>query len=366
MGMARLLWITGRRIDSDLASSTEVGLLNGLKSIGHSVEIHYPGEPIISPDVRSGLHPSLRDSKIPGFKSYFCSISAIRIIRRELSSKKPSVLLIDWRLVPWLARELSKYPSPWFLIDRGPPAYSGILGKLQWHYWKKSWKIASISASGGMVVSESHEAIVRPYSGDKIPICSLSGGVRKELISSEPRLYSRETLQLVYVGRLDRNRGILDFFKIIEWADNYGLKLQINVAGDGDESHTFYDDERINHHGVLTRDGVADLLSKCDVGLLPMPAGKVWKTASPLKLAEYAAAGLAVIGVDHEGHRMPESSQWIDLGPVDRWWVSGLKRFHKLTPEQWGTVHSYATKAANNISFDKIAKKMIDFIESID
>ena len=44
--------------------------------------------------------------------------------------------------------------------------------------------------------------IVRPHSGQKIPICSLSGGVKKSNIMSQRRIESDETLNLVYVGRI--------------------------------------------------------------------------------------------------------------------------------------------------------------------
>jgi glycosyltransferase involved in cell wall biosynthesis len=58
---------------------------------------------------------------------------------------------------------------------------------------------------------------------------------------------------------------------------------------------------------------VPSLLEKSDVGLLPMPDKRIWNIASPLKLVEYAASGLLVAGIDHEGNRPEIDAEWIFL-----------------------------------------------------
>jgi len=55
---------------------------------------------------------------------------------------------------------------------------------------------------------------------------------------------------------------------------------------------------------TVARHDLPAQLAKHHVGLLPMPATKVWRLASPLKRSEYLAAGLLVLGVDHDGHRL--------------------------------------------------------------
>ena len=362
--MTRILWITGRRLTSDLASSTEIGLFDALKSRGHDIEIHYPGDSDKIPFDREGIHPSLHNSGLRGFKSKLASKSAIKIITDASKDDAPN-LFVDWRLVPWMSVELSNYPAKWFIIDRGPPADSGILGKLQWRYWMKSWRIAGDSASGGMVVSDEHEKIVRPHSGQKIPICSLSGGVKKSNITSQRRIRSDETLNLVYVGRIDRNRGVRNLISILDWAEKIGIVMNMHIAGEGDESDSLRSDSRIIHHGFLNSEDIHRLLSECDVGLLPMPPGPVWSTSSPLKLAEYAAAGLAVVGVDHPGHFLPGSREWIDLGPVHDWWSKGISRFSELSPEEWNSVQNSATNAAMELTFERLAERLEEFIESV-
>ena len=362
--MARIMWVTGRRLTSDLASSTEIGLFDALKSRGHDIEIHYPGDSDKIPFESDGVQPSLRNSGLRGFKSRLASKSAIKIIADASKSDAPD-LFVDWRLVPWMGAELCNYPAKWFIIDRGPPADDGILGRLQWRYWMKSWRMAGDSASGGMVVSDEHEKIVRPYSGQKIPICSLSGGVKKSKISSQRRIKPDEILNLVYIGRIDKNRGVKDLISILDWAEKRDMALNMHVAGDGDESEFLRSESRITHHGFLGSEDVHLLLSECDIGLLPMPPGPVWSTSSPLKLAEYAAAGLAVVGVNHPGHLLPESREWMDLGPVHDWWSKGISRFSELSPEEWNSVHNSATSAARELTFERLAERLEEFMGSV-
>ncbi len=362
--MADILWITGRRMASDLASSTERGLFMALKMKGHNVTMHYPNENQSNKNDIDGLHPSLNDSKIKGMRSRAASLSASKLIR-NIDIENPPYLLVDWRLVPWIKNELSTYPNSWFLVDRGPPAYRGLLSKIQWIYWSKSWRIANNFASGGLVVSEEHGRLVKSRSGASIPLCPISGSVAASSIKPRPRIEIPESVEIVYVGRLDQNRGILDIQKIVDWGIESNTKLSIHIAGDGDSSSILRADSRITHHGILDHQKVHELLLKCDIGLLPMPPGIVWSTASPLKLAEYAAAGLAVVGTDHLGHRLEESSGWINLSDAEDWWKNGIMRFSDMTLDGWNNVHFSAQSAAKTLTFERSAEKLVQFIKSV-
>ena len=62
------------------------------------------------------------------------------------------VVLIDWPLFK-IAKQIKQ---PVVLIDRGPPADSGILAKLQWRPWRKAWS----KANKGTTVSPAHSRFV--------------------------------------------------------------------------------------------------------------------------------------------------------------------------------------------------------------
>ena len=68
-------------------------------------------------------------------------------------------------------------------------------------------------------------------------------------------------------------------------------------------------------HSTLEQDALADIISCCHIGLLPMPEHKMWAIASPLKRSEYAASGLLIYGIDHAGHRFSTDGtmDWMKL-----------------------------------------------------
>ena len=80
--------------------------------------------------------------------------------------KTPSncVAIVDWRLIKYLHATLSNKSIPWILLDRSPPADKGLLAKLQWPIWKKSWRlVGKTSHSRGSVVSPSHGKFVQDF-----------------------------------------------------------------------------------------------------------------------------------------------------------------------------------------------------------
>ena len=67
-------------------------------------------------------------------------------MNRWLASRDKSsncVAIVDWRLIKYLHATLSNKSIPWILLDRSPPADKGLLAKLQWPIWKKSWRLVS-------------------------------------------------------------------------------------------------------------------------------------------------------------------------------------------------------------------------------
>ena len=65
-----------------------------------------------------------------------------------------------------------------------------------------------------------------------------------------------------------------------------------------------------------------------------MPKNKVWNLASPLKRSEYFASGMIVCGIDHEGHQVENSGEWLRLFDEEEFiegsvnWLKELKLEH--------------------------------------
>ena len=63
-----------------------------------------------------------------------------------------------------------------------------------------------------------------------------------------------------------------------------------------------------------------------------MPENKIWNLASPLKRSEYLASGMVVCGIDHDGHQISSSGNWLHLSTQKEFiastvsWIKSLNR----------------------------------------
>ena len=107
---------------------------------------------------------------------------------------------------------------------------------------------------------------------------------------------SDEIWKFVYHGRVDKHRGVLDFMEhIVAWND-IGIPCHLTFIGEG-TSVSDIKKMQAKNPGLFTlkdpmsHQKVLDNLKEHHIGILPMPATKVWKLASPLKRGEYLASG---------------------------------------------------------------------------
>ena len=195
------------------------------------------------------------------------------------------------------------------LMDRSPPADRGILAKLQWPNWNKAWA----KAIRGAVVSEAHRQFVVDYTQTpRASIGVIPAGVDLELFQHGEKGGS---IRMVYHGRVDVNRGVMSLPMILAGLHAKGVDATLHIHGSGDAVKRL---QNIEMNGLevteaIPQDEIANLLSKYDLGLLPMPENKVWNLASPLKRSEYLGSGLVICGIDHAGHRINESGEWLQL-----------------------------------------------------
>ena len=322
----KVAWLTARCFGSDLCDTTQSELAKGLAKKGIELTVYSPGE-LLSEDFN---HVSIKRSRIKGLQT----ISVIRGITNHLSNiNTMDCVLVDWKL----SRILSKLTPRWVLIDRGPPADNNLMSKFQWRSWKRGWKMAE----KGCVVSAQHQQFVEDrveQQGRKITV--LPACVDTSLFNILER---RGPIRLVYHGRMDRHRGIDTVLRLFKSLENKNGEFELYLHGKGPMYEKIRSQaiDNVTVTGRLERAEVAKRLATYDIGLLPMPPRTIWKLASPLKRAEYLGSGLCVLGIDHEGHRLPDRSPatFMKLYPQSEFleqaqaWLSGLKR-QALTKEQ--------------------------------
>ena len=313
----KLLWVTHRKFD-DFCATTPIALANGLVELGFNLTIINP-ESESSHAESAWEHIGLETNAARGFQSR--SFSKKVLMHLESIELDYDAYLMDWQVGSKVGEFLADQNRPCFLMDRSPPADLGILARMQWKDWKDAWKLVKKgSFTSGFVVSNSHlRFVIRSTNIPATNISVLEAGV---VTSDDAIPLSREDgdpWKFVYHGRLDKHRGILEFMKhIVAWND-IGIASQLTLIGEGSaisdiKKRIAKRPDLFTLKGRIPHQEVLEELKNHHIGILPMPATKVWKLASPLKRGEYVASGLMIVGLDHQGHRFDGNvGRWMQL-----------------------------------------------------
>ena len=313
----QVLWITHRKFD-DFCATTPLALADGLIELGFNLTIINP-EAEGSHSGATWVHIGLETIAARGFQGRTFSKKVLTHL--ESTDLNFDAYIMDWQVGAKVGEMLAQQNRPCFLMDRSPPADSGMLAKMQWKVWKDAWKLVKKGLfRSGFVVSNAHLQFVTQSTN--IPATNISVLEAGIVVSDDAIPLSRDgddVWKFVYHGRLDKHRGILKFMKhIVAW-NAVGIASHLTLIGEGSavseikkmsaKNPAFFSlKDRMPHYEVLGQ------LKNHHIGILPMPATKVWKLASPLKRGEYLASGLLVVGLDHQGHRFNgEVGPWMQL-----------------------------------------------------
>lgn len=117
--------------------------------------------------------------------------------------------------------------------------------------------------------------------------------------SLEKNSWSYREALACYVGDLTEVRGAKTMVKSME---STSIKLELGGSFDSavlsKEVRSFRGWEKVNELGYLDRERVRQVYSKCKIGLVLLHPTPSYIEALPVKLLEYMAAGLAVVGSD--------------------------------------------------------------------
>ena len=321
----RIAWLSSKNLGGNLSSITQTKLANGLASRGHNVSFYSPGT-ILNSEFN---HYPIPRSDMRGFQAR----SVVKNLHKHLEDiNSADVVLIDWTLFSIA----SKIKPRVILIDRSPPADRGFLSKVQWHFWKKSWKKATVGAT----VSDAHtNFVVKKTKFNSRKIKSIPAGVDLELFQSNVK---SDKIKLAYHGKVDVNRGVMALPMILAGLQSNGIDASLHIHGKGDAIKRL---KNITLDGLevsesVSQQEIASLLSGYDVGFLPMPENDVWSLASPLKRSEYLASGMVICGIYHGGHYIEDSGEWLQLFNQETFikdsvkWITSLQRSRLTSLQQ--------------------------------
>ena len=361
MGM-RILWITGRRLDSDLAASTEAGLSKALTRIGLEIRMISP-----SSSGFEGIlgHSFVEQSKIRGLQTISAGRNCAKLIKRDSDLlREVDLVLVDWRLVGSVWKTLRKSEIPWAIIDRGPPANEGMLAEIQNFQWKRSWNIARRHSIGGFVVSPEHERLVRQFVSKGMVIFPVPAGTNIGDFNFHPK-YPKDEVKFVYSGGLDENRGMSRMLGLLDSMDRLPIKANLVIAGSGNWEKEIQSiaskDERLHFLGEIGFDEVCKMLEEAHVGIMPMPETRIWRTSSPLKLAEYLASGLITIGPKHQGNSLLGENSWELLSESENWDEECIGLISDLIESKsWREASEQSRRDSSVLDWGNIANGFID------
>jgi len=118
-----------------------------------------------------------------------------------------------------------------------------------------------------------------------------------------------ESIHLVYVGRFNDERGLLQLCHAVKEANNEGTSFILSFVGEGpkaSELEAFAQDSagQIRILPRVAHENVPDLLASAHVGVTSLPPVENLKfqASSPIKLFEYMAAGLPILTTRNACH----------------------------------------------------------------
>tara|TARA_Y100000766_G_C18909198_1_gene607488 strand:+ start:1144 stop:2271 length:1128 start_codon:yes stop_codon:yes gene_type:complete len=373
----KLIWCTTRHFRGDLCATTQVAIINRLLSLGHEVTVIGPDLPS---DTYAWKHIQLYQSWIKGRKASSLAKSMTNHLKEI--NLDGYILLIDWTLVKPLSSIVEKKGTRWLCIDRSPPADANIFAKFQRNVWKKAWKLVASSLHhnrgciGGTVVSAAHQKLIKnQFSVKDEHLHILHAGVDSQLFQPTNRNTLAAPIKMVYHGKMDRHRGILKLILLLDALDNNGIEAELNLIGSGDlDSHlTNLANSKVNlnFHGSIHHSKIPTMLQKYEIGLLPMPNLPVWKISSPLKRSEYISTGLLVLGINHDGHRLPtgtEDAGWYQLFDQQTFVNDAVKQIQQWRDNENFPELSLQARmyAETKLDWNATTQPLVDLLENLE
>lgn len=324
----KVLWATAKRLGEDLASTTQLRVADVLAGRGCEVTFVAPkggeGGGVSVDDSRDSLIAVQRSRKSGlGWLTFTRSLK--KKLPKVLGSESFDVALVEWQAVAGCHRALNQAGIPWLLVDRSPPVFRTIFGRLQWFEYRRAYRLARKGGAAGSVVKSPAMAEWNEVMGRDIhPVTLLEAGVDVSRFTPSDMT---GLATIVYHGRLDAVREILRLVRIGEILIARGVDFKLLIAGDGDSLQELKK-LTLMHPWLDVREAIPateipDFLATAHIGLFPLPDNEVWRLASPLKIREWAAAGLPMVLSDITPHRTFGNRDWATLvkhdAPLDEW-----------------------------------------------
>jgi glycosyltransferase involved in cell wall biosynthesis len=192
------------------------------------------------------------------------------------------------------------YDAHEYYADLAKPRLHGPAGRLLYHVIGAGDHYGARLASAVITVDETLGEIYRRTNRRVIIV----GHYPPSDQAQQPSLaFTRKELQLLYVGRLSRDRGLLAYLEILEGLRRREIPARLCLAGvftPAEEEKAFWEAagelrSAIDYKGWVRYDQIPELIRSADLGLALLMPEPRYVAALPVKLFEYMAAGLPVV-----------------------------------------------------------------------
>lgn len=252
-------------------------------------------------------------------------IGGFRVLRAALSARPAVIQAHDPELIPWLG----------IARARGIPTVLDAHEDLRAQVAARPWATRAHGLSARAAAATLHRLAF--FAADRIlaatpDIAATFPTARTTLVRNFPIIddfaISRETalssrpLDLAYIGQISRIRGAVEMVRAAGMSRHL---RRLHLVGAPDDPELMDDLRRtpgwgrVQWHGRCDRDAVAAVLGQVRAGLVLLHPLPNYRAAIPVKLLEYLAAGLPVIGSDFAEWRalVSDPAAWISADPLD-------------------------------------------------
>jgi glycosyltransferase involved in cell wall biosynthesis len=332
----KLLWVTAKRLGTDLASTTQLAVTNSLTQRGWKVTIVAPQR---NPSQDNGLTKEAEKEISNDGHSFFGVKRSHKpglgwlTFGRDLKKKLPAIVndgdfdvaLVEWQAVAGSHKVLVQSNVPWLIVDRSPPVFRSLAGRLQWFEYRRAYKLASTKGAAGSVPkSQALADWNRQQKRIVEPIIILEAGVDVSMF--EPSNFTGVPT-IVHHGQLDQEREIMRLVDIGSVIAARGIDFKMRIAGTGNRltelQKTATQHDWLEVLGPLPSDQIPEFLATGHVAVFPLPDDEIWRLSSPLKVREWAAAGLPMVLSNITPHKSIGDKNWVrlvdDNAPFDDW-----------------------------------------------
>lgn len=229
------------------------------------------------------------------------------------------------------------YDAHEYYADLCKPRLKGLSGNLLYRLIRQAERIGARLSSGIVTVDETLGNLYRQYH-QKILIVGHYPGL--SLAAQPTPVFTRPQCNLVYVGRLSQDRGLLFYADMLRFLLDAGIPARLTLAGvftpQSDEQSFFRHSKdlvsAIQVTGWVPYHQIPALLHQGDVGLSILMPEPRYVAALPVKLFEYMATGLPVLASNFPATAQivqetscgvlvdPQASPQIAANQIIYWW----------------------------------------------